>query len=249
MWAQNLLRPPTFILHPVSPTFCPGFSQISLRSSLASSRLVKGNSCFQGWPSVNTRNWWVNAPVSQSLRWTGLGSVLSSSQSSPECERNQAPFCDITAYDNAHVYWLFLFLTSASWDHLPNKQPTPKSLPQVLLLRKPRLSDRLEERNKIKNTVASLKRWQVNWSNHPPLQWRPTETVIRAPSAFDLGAINVRVTSMFGVISPHQHLPPYGIPMSSSGQQTHWALRHLPKMTWPEKEQDQSLQLSPPQFH
>lgn len=70
-------------------------------------------------------------------------------------------FADTRAHDNAHVYWLLLFLTSAFWDHLSNKQPTPKSLSQVLLLRKPRLSDRLEERNKIKNTVTR------NWERHP----------------------------------------------------------------------------------
>lgn len=70
-------------------------------------------------------------------------------------------FADTRAHDNAHVYWLLLFLPSAFWDHLPNKQPTPKSLSQVLLLRKPRLSDRLEERNKIKNTVTR------NWERRP----------------------------------------------------------------------------------
>lgn len=116
MWAQNLLRLPTFILHHVYPTFCTGFSQISLRSSLASHRLVKGNSYSQGWPSVNRR---YHVPVSQSLRWTGLGSVsLFSIFSRVWVESGTR------AHENAHVYQILLFLTSASWDYLPNKQPT-----------------------------------------------------------------------------------------------------------------------------
>lgn len=117
----------------------------------------------------DTRDGCVSALVSQTSRGMAPGCVLNFPHLLRSLSGIKLPLAYFRDHDNTCLCWLFLFfpfLTSASWDHLPTKRPT---LPQVLLLRKPRLKTLLMK--EIKNMVtrnwegtiltreASLRRW------------------------------------------------------------------------------------------